>query len=115
VTQHPGTDSPAKRSRPPALGESYRQSLSEFWWIVGGWAAFAVWNAASGYCFAFTTPPSDETIATVMGMPRWVFLTVFLPWVVGTLFILWFATRFMKDTQLGPAEDPAPGDSVKEV
>ena len=81
------------------LYQSYRQSLRELRCIVAAWAVFAIWNVTAGSLLAFQLPEAGEPVATVLGMPKWVFITVLLPWLGGNVFILWFALRFMKDSK----------------
>lgn len=80
------------------LYQSYRQSLRELKCILGVWLAFAAWNVGVGALTAFTLPEPDEGIATVFGMPKWVFFTVLFPWLIGNVVIVWFAIFFMRDT-----------------
>jgi len=87
------------------LHESYRQSLRELACIVFIWIALAVWNTVSGSLFAFTLPEPGAGISTTLGMPRWIFITVLLPWIVGNAVIVWFAVGFMKDS---PSDSAAP-------
>lgn len=89
---------------------SYRQSLREFWWITGAWGVFVIWNVASGALFAYQIPDPGAEMATVMGVPRWVFFTVLFPWLFGNAFILWFATKLMKDSSLNGTSDPEETD-----
>lgn len=95
-------------TEPEKLEESFSQSLRELWVIVGAWICFAIWTTLAGSLLAFQRPDEGSPIATVIGMPRWVFFTVLLPWLVGNVFIFWFAVRFMKDTDL---EEPKADES----
>ncbi len=94
----------SKKAPPESLRESYRQSLRELWWIVGTWIVFALWNIASGALFAFDLPGVEEEVPVILGMPRWIFFTVLFPWLIGNVFIIWFALCFMKDTRLDEGE-----------
>lgn len=87
-------------ANPEKLEESFGQSLRELWVIVAAWVGFALWTTLAGSLLAFQRPDEGGTIATTLGMPRWVFFTVLLPWIVGNLFIFWFAMWYMKDTDL---------------
>ena len=88
-----------------SLGDSFRQSRRELWFMLITWIVFAIVVTTIGGLTAFERPAAgEEPVALLLGMPRWVVLTVFLPWIVANAIILYFATRFMKDT---PLLDPA--------
>ncbi len=86
-----------------SLHESYRQSLRELWCIVAAWGVFALWNITAGALLAFALPEPGKGMATILGMPKWIFVVVLFPWLLGNVFSIWFALRFMKDTPLGEA------------
>lgn len=44
--------------------------------------------------------PANEPVATVLGMPRWVFWGVLVPWLVANLFTFWFCFYYMVDDNL---------------
>ncbi|MDF1816294.1 MAG: hypothetical protein P1V20_29110 [Verrucomicrobiales bacterium] len=87
------------------LYQSYRQSLRELKCIVSAWAVFALWNVSAGALLAYKLPDPGEPLATVIGIPQWAFFTVLLPWIAGNIFIIWFAVRFMKDTDTVSGEE----------
>ena len=70
----------------------FESSLRELKWILLAWLVNFIW--VIGYCSLFGYSNSD---ATVMGMPSWAFWGVFLPWIVMTLFTVWFAFFQMTD------------------
>ncbi len=81
------------------LEQSYRQSVRELIFILVAWTAFAVWIIGTGALLAYHSP--DEEVQILFGMPRWVLVSVALPWLAAIGLIFWFALRFMKDTDLG--------------
>lgn len=87
-------ESPDKES----LDSSYRQSLRELRFILAAWVGFALWIVGVGALTAFHAP--GEEVPLLLGMPRWVVLSVILPWLAAFGLIYWFALKFMKDTNL---------------
>jgi len=84
-----------------SLGDSFRQSRRELWFMLIAWIVFAVVVTTVGAFTAFARPAAgEESVALLLGMPRWVVLTVLLPWIAGNGVIFYFATWFMKDTAL---------------
>lgn len=76
-----------------------------------------IWTAVA--CSLGSGPRPGEEIVTVLGMPRWVFFGVVLPWVAACGFTLWFTMFYMKDTDLDPdrgtdddsSQEPSQADS----
>jgi hypothetical protein len=84
-----------------SLGDSFRQSRRELWFMLATWIVFAAWVTTVGALTSFERPDAgSNAVPTLLGMPRWVVLTVALPWMVANLVIVYFATCFMKDTPL---------------
>jgi len=100
----------ATPSSTDSLADSFRQSKRELGLMLGAWVGFAAWTTIAGAVLGFHE--AGESVATVFGMPRWVVVTVALPWVVANGFVIWFATRFMQDTDLGgPKGERGSGDA----
>ena len=76
----------------------YQSSLREARWILVFWAVFFVWVV--GYCSLFGYPAEGEPIATVLGMPAWVFWGIFVPWIVSGAITIWFALTQIEDHPL---------------
>ena len=89
-----------REDRNRRLGESFRQASRETVVIVIAWLVFMAWTAVA--CSLGWSGEKGEEVVTVMGMPRWVFLGVALPWIAACGFTLWFTMFFMKDTDLDP-------------
>lgn len=90
----------SESQRDRRLGESFRQSRKEFWFMVVTWGVFAGWTVL--YVGAAGRSEPGEPLDLVWGMPRWVVFGVMIPWALGLSITVWFATRFMKDTDLDP-------------
>ncbi len=80
------------------LGQSFRQARRELRLQLCAWTAFAIWVVAvSGWM----APAAESAeVPTALGMPSWVVWGVALPWLTAFCFTVWFATFFMKDTEL---------------
>jgi len=66
--------------------------------------AFMVWSVGVSFYLGYGVEP--EIIETrILGMPRWVFWGVLVPWVVATLFTIWFAWFFMMNDSLDVEPD----------
>ncbi|MEX2578296.1 MAG: DUF997 family protein [Verrucomicrobiales bacterium] len=89
-----------------ALGESFRQSKKEMWFMVACWIVFASWTIGYNALNAFDAAGSGDD--PVWGMPRWVVFGIAAPWALALVLTTWFALRFMKDTPLG--EEDATSD-----
>ncbi|HUT90002.1 MAG TPA: DUF997 family protein [Thermoguttaceae bacterium] len=72
-------------------------------WSIG-------WSHLAGY-----GEPVDGGLATVLGMPGWVFGGVLVPWLAADLFGLWFCFFFMADDPLGESEDEGDEDGSGEA
>lgn len=70
--------------------------------MLATWVVFLVWTLSYNASYAFDVAAS--TVEPIMGMPRWVFFGILVPWMVGLVLTFWFATYFMKDTQLVDVE-----------
>jgi len=80
------------------LAASFRQTRRELWFMIASWIVFAVWTVGYNAVHAFGGETSGQD--PMLGMPRWVTLGIFLPWVAALGLTVWFAMRFMKDTPL---------------
>lgn len=94
-----------------ALAASFRQSRKELRFMVVTWCCFAAWTAVYNGLYAKGTP--GEPVALVFGFPSWVFFGIALPWTAALAVTIWFALRYMQDTDLG--EDAGSGTDVGAV
>ncbi len=76
--------------------------------ILAAWAICLVWTIT--YCYLFGYNVAGESIATTMGMPSWIFWGVLVPWIVATLFSIWFGLCYMADDDLGETAAEAGGE-----
>ena len=105
---------PDRLSSPPtpSLEKSFKRSRREAGWILIAWLVFAVWVV--GYCRAFAYENPGGDVATVMGMPSWIFWGIALPWFAATVFTIFFATWVMEDHPLEAVEGEG-GETAEEA
>lgn len=90
------------------LAASFRQTRRELRFMIAAWIVFAAWTVGYNAAHAFGGETSGQD--PILGMPRWVTLGIFLPWLAALALTVWFAMRFMKDTPLHDcADDDARG------
>jgi hypothetical protein len=94
---------------PDQLAESFRQARRELRFQLTAWSLFALWVV--GYCglTAFDAERSD--VATILGMPSWVFWGIAVPWTVAFGVTVYFSSCYMQDTDL--VDDSERSDSTQ--
>ncbi|MDA1013030.1 MAG: hypothetical protein O3A00_01095 [Planctomycetota bacterium] len=70
--------------------------------IFLAWAAALFW--AVPYCY-LTAYGIEGEVPTVWGIPSWLFWGIAVPWVLADLFTVWFCLCYMKNDELGHADD----------
>ena len=82
---------------------TYLHARREIGYILLAWLVCVVWTI--GYCY-FTgyRLPSDEMKIT-LGMPSWIFWGVLVPWILATVFTIWFSLFVMADDPLSEKEE----------
>ena len=100
-------------SREPARDDHpydpvFLNARREAWIIFGVWVACLAWSVP--YCYLYGYPPSDEefnpeTFSTYMGVPSWVCWGILVPWLLSNVFTIWFCFFYMKDDDLGVANE----------
>lgn len=99
---------------PEAARRLFRNARREAIIVAIVWALSLLWVIAYCYLFGYA---HDETSLPVrlglieanpkpqpkqiLGFPDWVFFGILLPWVVCTLFSIWFGWSYMSDDDLG--------------
>lgn len=85
-----------ERDRPDPV---FRNARREGAIALAVWAACLIWGV--GFCAISGYDPPEGAVPTVLGMPRWIFIGVLVPWFVATVFTLVYSLRIMKDDDLG--------------
>ncbi len=78
------------------MSSAFRRARREALHILMAWGICMIWTI--GYCAFFAYGSGD--VSLLWGMPRWVVFGIALPWIIATLYSLWFALFYMR------AEDP---------
>jgi hypothetical protein len=86
----------------PVVVHARREALV----ILAAFAVCLVWSVTWCYLAGYREPGAAG-LATVLGMPSWVFWGVLVPWLGADLFACWFCFFFLADDPLGEAEDEA--------
>ena len=82
----------------------YVNSTRETTVLLLAFVVFLVWTVGAARWFGYGT--TEQIIGSrIWGMPSWVVWSVLVPWGAATLFTFWFAWFFMKNDELGKADD----------
>ena len=82
--------------------------------ILAAFAVCLIWSVSWCYLGGYGEPAAAP-LATVLGMPSWVFWGVLVPWLAADAFAVWFCFFHMADDPLGEPEDEAgPDDGLPE-
>ena len=86
----------------PVFVSARREAL----FILGLFVVCFVW-ALGVYFYDGYYPHGQipEQVPKVLGIPRWVFWGIFMPWVFVDVVTVWFVFFFMTDDDLGEAEE----------
>ena len=66
-----------------------------------------VWSVSTCYWLGYDVS-AEELQQTVLGMPRWVFWGIAVPWLASNIFTVIFCLFYMQDDPLGPVHDEDP-------
>ena len=72
------------------------------------WLACLLWSVP--FCYAYGYPEQFEAseFSTLLGVPTWLFWGIAAPWLLANVATIWFCFAFMKDDDLGVADDELP-------
>jgi len=91
---------PGRREGP--LDPVFRHSLRECWLILCVLGVCLVWAVAYSWQRGYQIPA--EPLEMTLGMPRWVFWGIVVPWGVATVFSVVFGLWGVADQPLGEDE-----------
>ena len=72
--------------------------------LLIAFAVFLFWSVGVSYVLGYEVDAGDIT-KSVLGIPRWVFWGVCVPWMAANVFTFWFAWFYMANDPLGEAAD----------
>ncbi|MBM80729.1 MAG: hypothetical protein CMJ78_09065 [Planctomycetaceae bacterium] len=76
------------------------------------WAAMLAWAVPYCYLNGYVTEFNPQEFQTVLGIPKWVFYGIVVPWLLADVFTTWFCFCYMKDDDLGGEEEEAPSNEA---
>jgi len=71
------------------------------------WVTAILWVVPYCYFNAYGGNVDPGSISMVMGIPTWLFWGIFVPWLVADAITIWFCFFYMKDDELGEANEGA--------
>jgi len=71
------------------------------------WVMALLWVVPFCYFNGYGGNVDPNTISMIMGVPTWLFWGIFVPWLVADVFTIWFCFCYMKDDDLGEANEGA--------
>jgi hypothetical protein len=72
--------------------------------IFALWVVALLWSVP--YCYFTGYGKFDAaTFETVLGVPKWLFWGIFVPWLAADAFTIWFCFGYMKEDDLGAAHE----------
>ncbi|MCA9041625.1 MAG: DUF997 family protein [Planctomycetaceae bacterium] len=75
--------------------------------ILFVWIVFFLWTVPYCYFNGYRESIDPDNLELILGMPGWIVKGVAFPWMVATLFSIGFALFYIKDDELGEAEEGA--------
>lgn len=99
-SQRPG-DTPPQDEYDPLYLHALRETLV----IVVLFAIFCAWAIFIYFTFGLRQAEPTSQVSTTLGMPTWVFLGIFVPWIAVDAVAVWFCFTYMKDDDLGEAHE----------
>lgn len=92
----------------PAVDPVYAHSKSEAKVILVIWGLSFLWTVPYCYFAGYQTPQAPIELSLTFGIPSWVFWGVAFPWTVSGLLSIILCLFYIKDDDLGQAEDELP-------
>lgn len=80
--------------------------------IFGVWFLCMIWTVPVSYMLGYNQDVTPDNVETVLGIPKWTFWGLFLPWLVADVITTAFCFRFLKEDDLGHAEDEGSAESA---
>jgi hypothetical protein len=90
--------------RPPHPSAHFKRARREAWVILGVWVLTSIWTATCSYLFGYFKEDEVIEVATVAGIPMWIFIAVILPWILTAGFSIWFAMCYIEDDEVSEVD-----------
>ncbi|MBN1380019.1 MAG: DUF997 family protein [Gammaproteobacteria bacterium] len=81
----------------------FLRTKREAFYILVAWTVGMIWTV--GYCFVTGYNVPSEKIKATMGIPNWVFFGVLVPWIIITIFSIWFSLFYIADDDSGKTDE----------
>ncbi|MBW3540439.1 MAG: hypothetical protein KY476_09220 [Planctomycetes bacterium] len=109
----PPPDAPVSGGQRAEYDPVFLHSRREAIVIFVVWLAGLVWAVPYCYVNGYVGNVEPESVATVWGIPAWLFWGIAVPWLAADLFTVWFCFWYMQDDDLGAApEEESDHDDV---
>jgi hypothetical protein len=92
----------------PVFLNSRREAIA----IFSVWFVCLLWAVPVCYTMGYGHDVVPGEVPTVMGIPSWVFWGLMIPWLLADVATTWLCFRFIKDDDLGQAEDERTADAT---
>lgn len=92
----------------PPFDPVYRHARREALFILALFSVLLVWALSVYYFDGYDPQFANHRVATVFGLPRWVFWGIVAPWCVSIGCTIGFVFFFMQDDDLGESTDDEP-------
>ena len=105
-------------SEPVEYDSTFLHARKEALIIFSVWLVGLIWAVPFCYLNGYGSDFDPENFSITLGIPTWLFWGIAVPWVVADIFTTWFCFCYMKDDDLGEANDDesaAGDDGSKEV
>ncbi len=97
----PAPPPPEQWEYDPVFLHSRREAIM----IFCVWGVGLIWAVPFCYFTGYIDNFDSATFSTTLGMPTWLFWGIAAPWVVADIFTVWFCFWYMKDDDLGVAQE----------
>lgn len=88
----------------PVFANSRREAVAIF--LL--WFVCLLWTVPVSYMLGYGRDVTPENVPMIMGIPTWTFWGVLVPWLAADVVTTWLCFRYIKDDDLGQAEDELP-------
>ncbi|HUG89315.1 MAG TPA: hypothetical protein VML55_00680, partial [Planctomycetaceae bacterium] len=100
-----GRDRPGENVTEPEWDPVFLHSRREAIVIFCVWLAGLLWAVPYCYFNGYIGHVDAANVATVWGIPSWLFWGIAVPWLVADLVTTWFCFCYMTDDDLGESHE----------